>query len=138
MMHAPCSMNPMKIAISGNVYMLPDIMDIQDKLEVDGHEVVPTFESIDQLEEQDERKKQTNRASFFEKLKTSDALLVLNKSQKGGRENYISGSSFLEMGFAHALGKRIYLLQGIPEISYKDEILAMHPIVLDGDLEKIK
>jgi nucleoside 2-deoxyribosyltransferase len=127
----------MKIAISGNVYMLPDIMEVQEELEAGGHEVVPAFEFLDQLEEQDEDKKKTNRMSFFEKLKTSDALLVLNRSQKGGREDYISGSSFLEMGFAHALGKKIYLLQGMPEVTYKDEIMAMHPVVLNGDLDKI-
>jgi len=127
----------MKIAISGNVYMLPDIMETQEKLESCGHKAIPAFEFLDQLEEQDEGKKQESRTSFFDKLKKSDALLVLNKSQKDGRENYISGSSFLEMGFAHALGKKIFLLQGIPEVSYKDEILAMHPIVLNGNLNKI-
>jgi polysaccharide pyruvyl transferase WcaK-like protein len=127
----------MKIAISGNVYMLPDIMEVQEELEAEGHKAIPAFEFLDQLDEQDEGRKQKNRVSFFEKLKKSDALLVLNKSLKDGRENYISGSSFLEMGFAHALGKKIFLLQGIPEVSYKDEILAMHPIVLNGNLNKI-
>ncbi|HBI34191.1 MAG TPA: hypothetical protein DEA43_05030 [Candidatus Moranbacteria bacterium] len=128
----------MKIAISGNVYMLPDIMEVQEELENKGYEVVPTFEFLDQLSENDEAKKEKNRASFFEKLKTSDALLVLNKSLKDGKEDYISGSSFLEMGFAHALGKKIYLLQGIPEVTYKDEIMAMSPIVLNGNLNDIK
>ncbi|HAS00018.1 MAG: hypothetical protein US57_C0017G0011 [Candidatus Moranbacteria bacterium GW2011_GWC2_37_73] len=128
----------MKIAISGNVYMLPDIMEVQEELENKGYEVVPTFEFLDQLSEKDEAKKEENRASFFEKLKTSDALLVLNKSLKDGKEDYISGSSFLEMGFAHALGKKIYLLQGIPEVTYKDEIMAMSPIVLNGNLNDIK
>ncbi|HBI50529.1 MAG TPA: hypothetical protein DEA89_00070 [Candidatus Moranbacteria bacterium] len=131
-------MNLMKIAISGNVYMLPDIMEVQEELENKGYEVVPTFEFLDQLSEKDEAKKEENRASFFEKLKTSDALLVLNKSLKDGKEDYISGSSFLEMGFAHALGKKIYLLQGIPEVTYKDEIMAMSPIVLNGNLNDIK
>ncbi|KKP94805.1 MAG: hypothetical protein UR99_C0036G0003 [Candidatus Moranbacteria bacterium GW2011_GWD2_36_12] len=127
----------MKIAISGNVYMLPDIMEVQEELELMGHEVVPTFEFLDQLSENDEEKKRENRASFFEKLKNSDGLLVLNKSQKDKKEDYISGSSFLEMGFAHALGKKIYLLQGIPEVTYKDEIMAMNPVVLNGNLDKI-
>jgi len=118
--------------------MLPDIMEVQEELENKGYEVVPTFEFLDQLSEKDEAKKEENRASFFEKLKTSDALLVLNKSLKDGKEDYISGSSFLEMGFAHALGKKIYLLQGIPEVTYKDEIMAMSPIVLNGNLNDIK
>jgi hypothetical protein len=41
------------------------------------------------------------------------------------------------MGFAHALGKKIFLLDGIPNVSYKEEILAMKPIVLNGNLERI-
>ena len=128
----------MKIVVSGNVYMLPDIMEVQEKLETKKHKVFPIFEYLDELEEQNEKKKEKNRLSFFDKLKKSDALLVVNNSLKNGRKNYISGSSFLEMGFAHALGKKLFLLQGVPEVSYKDEILAMHPVVLGGNLSKIK
>lgn len=127
----------MKIAISGNVYMLPEIMETQEQLEAKNHTVVQTFEFVEQLSELDESRKKKNRVSFLEKLKESDALLVLNNSQKDGRKNYISGSSFLEMGFAHALGKKIFLLEGIPEVSYKDEILAMHPIALNGNIDAI-
>jgi len=128
----------MKIVVSGNVYMLPDIMDVQDQLETKKHKVFPIFEYLDELEEKNEKKKEKNRLSFFDKLKKSDALLVVNNSLKNGRKNYISGSSFLEMGFAHALGKKLFILQGVPEVSYKDEILAMEPIILNGNLSKIK
>ena len=46
--------------------------------------------------------------------------------------------SRLEMGFAHVLGKKIFLLNGIPDMHYKDEIRAMQPVVLDGDLNGIR
>lgn len=128
----------MKIAISGNIYMLPDIIEMQELLEKRKHKVIPIFEYLDELEETNEKKREKNRLSFFDKLKKSDALLVVNNSLKNGRKNYISGSSFLEMGFAHALGKKIFLLQGIPELSYKDEIMAMKPVILNGNLNKIK
>jgi hypothetical protein len=128
----------MKIAISGNVYMLPDIIEVQEELESKKHKVIPIFEYLGQLEERNEKKKEKNRLSFFEKLRKSDALLIVNNAQKNGQRNYISGSSFLEMGFAHALGKKIFLLQGVPEVSYRDEILAMNPIVLKGNLSKIE
>lgn len=128
----------MKIAISGNIYMLPDIIEVQEMLEERKHKVIPTFEYLDQLEETNEKKKEKNRLSFFDKMKKCDALLVVNNSLKNGRKNYISGSSFLEMGFAHALGKKIFLLQGIPELSYKDEIMAMKPIILNGNLNKVQ
>lgn len=128
----------MKIALSGNYYALPDILEAEEFLENLKHEVVVAYEYVDQIKEQREEEKEKNRNSFFDKLKKCDALLVINSASKDGRKNYISGSSFLEMGFAHALGKKIFLLQGVPEISYKDEILAMNPIVLNGKLEKIK
>ena len=128
----------MKIASSGNIYMLPDSREMQELLEERKHKVIPIFEYLDELEEINEKKRAKNRMSFFDKLKKCDALLVVNNSLKKGRENYISGSSFLEMGFAHALGKKIFLLQGIPELSYKDEIMAMKPIILNGNLNKIK
>ena len=118
--------------------MLPDIIEAQEILEKKKHSVVPIFEYLDQLEEIDEKRKEKNRLSFFDKLKKCDALLVVNNTLKNGRKNYISGSSFLEMGFAHALGKKIFLLQGIPELSYKDEIMAMHPVILNGKLNKVK
>lgn len=41
------------------------------------------------------------------------------------------------MGFAHVLGKKIYLLNPIPEMEYTSEILFMEPAVLNGDLERI-
>ena len=128
----------MKIAISGNIYMLPDIIEMQELLEERKHKVVPIFEYLDELEERNEKKREKNRLSFFDKLKKSEALLVVNNSLKNGRKNYISGSSFLEMGFAHALGKKIFLLQGIPDLSYRDEIMAMKPVILNGNLNKIK
>ena len=52
-------------------------------------------------------------------------------------QNYIGGNTFLEMGFAHILKKPIYLLNEIPEMSYTDELRAMQPIVIKGDLLKI-
>lgn len=51
---------------------------------------------------------------------------------------YIGGNSFLEMGFAHVLNKEIFLLNKIPESLFKDELVAMQPVILGGDLSKIK
>jgi len=50
---------------------------------------------------------------------------------------YIGGNSFLEMRFAFVLDKPIYLLNQLPECSYRDESEAMRPIVLAGDIGKI-
>ena len=69
-------------------------------------------------------------------VKEADAILVLNEEKKGIK-NYIGGNTFLEIGFAHILDKKIYLLNPIPEIAYSDEIKAVSPIILYGDLTKI-
>lgn len=74
---------------------------------------------------------------YFNKIKNSDAILVVN-IEKNKIKNYIGGNSFLEMGFAHILNKKIFLLSDIPEMIYTDEIKAMKPIALKGGLEKIK
>lgn len=75
----------------------------------------------------------------YREVGTSDAILVINKD-KNGIKNYIGGNSFLEMGFAYVLGKKIYVLNPLPEklLIFYQELVAMRPIVLDGDLTKIK
>jgi hypothetical protein len=44
----------------------------------------------------------------------------------------------MELGVALWLGKKIYLLMPIPEIGYKEEILAVKPTVINNDLTFIK
>jgi len=58
--------------------------------------------------------------------------------KKKGVKNYVGGNSFLEMGFAFILKKKIFLLNDIPEMPYTSEIVAMKPICLKGNLEKIQ
>ena len=74
---------------------------------------------------------------YYEIIKEADAILVMNY-EKHGIQNYIGGNTFLEMGFAHVLGKKIFLLNPIPEMIYTDEIKAMQPIILNGDLSLIR
>jgi hypothetical protein len=64
-------------------------------------------------------------------------VLILNYSKKE-IANYIGANTLIEMGLAFYLHKKIFLLNPIPEISYKEEILAMKPIVINGDLNKIE
>lgn len=73
---------------------------------------------------------------YYRLIKESDAILVLN-IDKEGNKNYVGGNTFLEMGFAYILNKKVFLLNDIPDTSYKDEIVAMQPIILNGDLSKI-
>ncbi len=73
----------------------------------------------------------------FRKIEQADAILVLNYDKKG-IARYIGGNTFLEMGLAFWLGKKIFLLNPIPQMDYLTEMHAMHPVVLNGDLTKIR
>jgi len=72
----------------------------------------------------------------FEKVAAADAVLIANYS-KNGIENYIGANTLMEMGLAFYLGKPIFLLHPVPEIAYKEEIIGMRPVVIQGDLQKI-
>jgi len=72
----------------------------------------------------------------FRKIEQSDAILILNYEKKG-IPGYIGGNTFLEMGYAFGLGKKVYLLSPVPQMDYKTEMFAIQPIVIDGDLQKI-
>jgi len=70
------------------------------------------------------------------RIKNSDAILVVNENAKG-IEGYIGANSFLEMGFAFVLGKRILLLNSIPDQPNRDELLGLNPRELKGNLDSI-
>jgi hypothetical protein len=72
----------------------------------------------------------------FRKIEKSDVILVLNYDKKGIK-NYIGGNTFLEIGLAYWLGKKIYLLNPIPDMDYLTELHAMQPVILNGHLDAI-
>ncbi|MBR4230715.1 MAG: hypothetical protein IKR74_00985 [Bacilli bacterium] len=75
-----------------------------------------------------------------EKIKNIDAVLVLNyDKEKDGitYKNYIGGATFLEMYDAFRLGKKIYLINDIPDGMLYDEIQGFGPIVINGNLKQI-
>jgi predicted RNA-binding protein with PUA domain len=74
---------------------------------------------------------------YYKEIEKADAILVVDE-EKNNIKNYIGANTFLEIGFAHVLEKRIFLLNPIPEITYSDEIVAMKPMVLEGDLNNLK
>lgn len=143
----------MRIAICLSLDFANQIKEIVNQLNQQGHEVVlpktvemilngeVTFEQIIKEKKNgeisDRMIKQNILKYYFEKIKEVDAIFVLN-FEKRGIKGYIGGNTFLEIGFAHVLNKRIFLLNEIPDISYKDEIKAMQPVILNGDLNLIK
>lgn len=136
----------MKIIVCGSMSSSKDMVRVEEELKKNGHDVVlPKFtheyaklESVDKeiTESLREKKEYDLIRGYFKKIKEGDSLLVVN-AYKNGIEGYIGGNSFLEMGFAYVSEKPIYLLNKVPDMAYTDEILAMNPIVLDGDLSQI-
>lgn len=142
----------MKISIVGSLDFAQEMKEIAEKLLGLGFEVdlPPTAKMILENKISSEQIKIEKEAGVFSQrvvesdairrywniIQNSDAVLVVNFDKKGIK-GYIGGNSFLEMGFAHVLNKKIYLLNQIPVMGYKDEIEAMQPIVLNGDLNII-
>ncbi|MDD2891955.1 MAG: hypothetical protein PHQ95_03240 [Candidatus Gracilibacteria bacterium] len=121
----------MKITICGSIAFYPEMTEVAKVLESIGHEV-----KFPQIENKSIDGKEQAIRIHFEKIEWSDAVLVLNYD-KNGIPNYIGANTLLEMGLAFYLRKPIYILNEIPEISYKEEILGMKPRVINGDFGKI-
>jgi hypothetical protein len=132
----------MKITICGSMHFFDEIMHLKQELEDLGHSVeTPDREGLDidysKLSEQEQIDlKQTFIDRHIAHIRNSDAILVANYT-KNGQENYIGANSFLEMGIAYTLGKKIFLLNGIPEQQNTTEILGLKPIVLKEGINKI-
>ena len=113
-------------------------------LETAGHEVLLPVdtEGFDYLRASTTERAEQKRAhdlirEHWRKIQRSDAILVVNEDLPG-RPRHIGGNTFLEMGFAHVLELPIYLMQPLPDTTYASEMLAMDPIVLHGDLDRIE
>lgn len=143
----------MQITICGSLRFVHEMQSLAEKLRKSKHKLfIPSGAQrvlkgeIQHRELEDAKKKGTFHLitierdairEHYKKIKNCDAILVCNW-KKDKKENYIGGNTFLEMGFAHVLNKKIFLLNPIPIVSYRDEIEAMQPIILNGDISKIK
>jgi len=137
----------MKIGIIGSMQFTEKMMELKTELEAIGHTAFLTDLHDAFVGKTDEEKEiikieQKNNMDaireFWNVMQGADAVLVLNL-EKHGIANYIGGNTFLEIGFAHVLDQKIFLMNPIPEIQYyKTEIEAMKPVVLNGDLSLIK
>ena len=143
----------MKITLCGSIAFYSEMLDIKNKLEKLNHEVkLPPHEIKDDngdmipVQQYYAIRKSTNKndgwiwdakekamRTHFEKVEWSDIILVLNYD-KNNIPNYIGANTLIEMGLAFHLKKPIYLLNPIPEISYKEEVLGMKPILINKDL----
>lgn len=137
----------MRIGVAGSMQFTERMIELCEQLESMGHEAFmskfgPHFVGkTDKEKEKIKLEQKYNHDAireFWKPMQDAGALLVANYD-KHGVKNYIGGNAFLEMGFAHVLNQKVYLLNPIPKMPYYEtEIIAMAPIVINGDLGKIK
>lgn len=137
----------MKIGVIGSMQFTEKMIAIRDDLNNLGHDAFLTslaspFVGKSDIEKEkikiDQKNNQDVIREFWNLMQGADAVLVANYD-KHGVNNYIGGNTLMEIGFAHVLNQKIYLLNPIPDIRYyKSEIEAMRPVILNGDLSLIK
>ena len=136
----------MKIGIIGSMQFTDKMLEYREKLRQLGHDAFITDSHktmIGKTDEEIEKIKlhQKNNLDaireFWRMMQGAEAVLVLNLD-KNGVKNYVGGNTLMEIGFAHVLNQKIFMLNSIPEMPYcQTEIEAVRPIIIDGDLKKI-
>jgi hypothetical protein len=137
----------MKIGIIGSMQFTDKMLEAREELRQLGHEAFVTDlhkAMIGKNEEEIEKIKLHQKYNmdaireFWHAMQGADAVLVLNYD-KNGIKNYVGGNTLMEIGFAHVLGQKIFMLNPIPEMPYcQTEIEAVRPVIINGDLGRIK
>lgn len=142
-------MKKIMIICSSNFY--DRIPPIKEVLEKKYELIMPNGYGEEENDEEYSNMSDEEYMSFFKemfhmsrnKIKDVDACLVLNfdKNKRGTTYyNYIGASTFLEMYEAFMGDKKIYLYNDLPDKNNMlyDEIKGFNPVILNGDLNKIK
>lgn len=135
----------MIITLCGSVKFFDKMLELQKQLEAIGHTVYTPVEikGLDYWEEDGTKRIEAKREGnlfnkHMDKIEKSDAILVTNYT-KGDIEHYIGAHTFLEMGFAKYRGKKIFILNPLPDQKYiSEELAAFDGIVLNGDINSLK
>jgi hypothetical protein len=137
----------MKIGVVGSMQFTEKMIALRDELIKLGHDAFVTnlaepFIGKSDVEKEkiklDQKMHSDAIREFWDMMQHGEAILVANYD-KHGIKNYIGGNTFLEIGFAHVLNQKIFMLNPVPEMPYyKTEIVAMSPIIINGDLNNVK
>ncbi len=137
----------MKIIICGSISAGDEIVKVRKELLAKGNEVeipegvkrpeIRAKVNASQEEKADIKVKYNLIKGYYNKMKKFDIVLIVNPQLKGVK-GYIGRNTFLEMGFAHVLGKKLYCLYPLPQMPYLSELLAMKPVILSRKLERIR
>ena len=136
----------MKIVVCGSMSVAKQMVEIKEFLEKKGHEIAlprnteryasGELAPLNNQESASAKIENDLIRKYFSAIKDSDAVLIANYD-KGDIKNYVGGNSFLEAGFAHALNKKLYFINDIPDMIYSDELRVFRPVILNGDLSKV-
>lgn len=137
----------MKIVVGGSMAFAKEQLFVKNGLEELGHEVFVTDDIdvyVDNPAAKDNFDEELKAClendivrSFFNKIKETDAYVVVNKEKRGIR-GYLGTSVLMEIGLAYYLGKKIFLLEEIDKAQgYALEIAIMNPVILNGDLSGV-
>ena len=137
----------MRIGVIGSMHFTERMIEARDQLHKLGHQAFVTHLAEPHIGKSNEEKQKLKHhqqmyedaiRDFWRDMQGADAVLVIN-IDRNGIENYIGGNTLMEIGFAHVLYQKIFLLNPIPDIPfYKSEIEAIRPVVVNGDLSLIQ
>jgi|SRR3989338_8158908 len=141
------------IVICSSITFYQDVVDIKNKLQLMGFDAIMpklarlmekannydwNFYKKSYLGKDESYGKGLAIKRHFEEIEKGDVLLVVN-NKKHSIDGYIGPNVLMEMALAFHFGKPIFVMNPIPPTSpFIEELNAMQPIVLDGDLRKIK
>lgn len=129
------------IAICGSMSRMKQWLTVIDELRGMGFSV-----STPELSERIDWSKMSDKDTVIQKGRlirrhianiVNAKIVLIANYEKNGIKNYIGSNSFLEMGAGFMFEKPIYLLNPVPYQDNREEILALEPIVINGDLSKI-
>lgn len=136
--------------IIGSMAFVKDMVRVQKELQAVGHDVSIPADSEPHLKDGGFVDSLTDNLAFciehntmkrnFDMVAAHDAVLVLNH-KRNNLYGYIGASALLEMGIAHFHGKKIFLYNPPPDyniVRWAHEVAIMQPVILEGDLYKIK
>src|ERR1700722_14102537 len=136
----------MRIAVIGSMKFADDMVKIKEQLDELGHTAVIPLGTESHLKNKDFVENLDDNLEWcithdimrrnFMQIADNDAVLVLNY-KRNDLEGYIGISALMEMGVAHYLRKKIFLINNTPD--YKDarwahEVAIMQPTSIKGDL----
>lgn len=128
----------MTIAICGSIYHMEGMRTCKQSLEQSGHTVHTPKIMADEVAGKSLSLKEKHQVmlDYLLLIKNVDAILVYNK-EKHGIAGYIGANTLIEMAVAFAEQVPIYLLKDVGDIDAKEEIKAMYPVVIHGNVHNI-